>query len=262
MHPFFFGSSDRPLFGMYYAPTGRIQRNHAVLICNPFGHEGIRSHRLMRQLAERLAGDGEHVLRFDYFGTGDSGGNTDAGSFDGWVGDTRAALQELVDMSAVPKATIVGLRLGAVIAVHSARGRSEVDKLLLWDPVVNGEVYLEEMAELHETRTGTSANLTPHSMPTELVGFALGPRIGLPVSKSRLSELGDWPVANVGIIVSEKLTDYDRLKSRLSELGGESPFAHVPSTMHWKDVSFVGELLQAPEALNAVQNMLSQVNGG
>jgi len=239
MHPFFFGSSDRPLFGMYYAPTVSNHRNHAVLVCNPFGHEGIRSHRLMRQLAERLAADGEHVLRFDYYGTGDSGGNTDAGSFDGWIADTRAALQELVDMSVVPRVTIVGLRLGAVIAVHSARGRTEVDRLLLWDPVVNGEVYLEELAVLHEIRTGKRVRATPNSMPDELVGFALGPRIGLPVLKCRLAELGEWPVANVGVIVSEKLSDYDRLKSRLSEVVGESPYAHVPSTMHWNDVSFV-----------------------
>jgi hypothetical protein len=52
----------------------------AVLLCNPFGQEALRSQRGFRVLADRFARTGCATLGFDYFGTGDSDGDDDDAS--------------------------------------------------------------------------------------------------------------------------------------------------------------------------------------
>ena len=46
-----------------------------VVIVPPVGYEYWSSHRTLRTLAERLAGQGCCALRFDFDGTGDSAGD-------------------------------------------------------------------------------------------------------------------------------------------------------------------------------------------
>src|SRR5437773_7734152 len=70
--PFYFGSPDKLLFGCYHEPSLERRRKCAVVVCQPVGHEYINSHRALRQLAARLCDAGFPVLRFDYYGCGDS----------------------------------------------------------------------------------------------------------------------------------------------------------------------------------------------
>lgn len=80
MEPFYFGTPDEPLFGIYHPPVSEPVRDVGVLLCYPIGHEYIVSHRFYRQLSIRLAEAGFHVLRFDYYASGDSGGECELGS--------------------------------------------------------------------------------------------------------------------------------------------------------------------------------------
>jgi hypothetical protein len=149
MIPFHFGPPDRTLLGLFHPAADGVPSERAVLLCNPFGQEAVRGHRLYRVLAERMANSGVPVLRFDYFATGDSLGADDAGDLDGWVNDTRAALQELVRRSGASRVVVVGARLGAVLAARAAVGASSVAKLVLWDPVIDGRVYLDVLRASH-----------------------------------------------------------------------------------------------------------------
>jgi len=78
--PFYFGSPDKLLFGCYHEPTLGRRRKCAVVVCQPVGHEYINSHRALRQLAARLCDAGFPVLRFDYYGCGDSSGSREEGT--------------------------------------------------------------------------------------------------------------------------------------------------------------------------------------
>jgi alpha/beta superfamily hydrolase len=111
-----FGRPSRRLFGIFHPRTTATQSG-AVLVCNPFGQEAIRAHRMFRVLAERLAQAGFDCLRFDYFGTGDSAGADEDGDLNGWVEDVRTAHGELQRRTQSSRLAWVGARLGGSIAV-------------------------------------------------------------------------------------------------------------------------------------------------
>ena len=150
MIPIRFGAADRQLFGLYQVANSDASRGECVLLCNPFGQEAIRSHRLFKVLADRLCRDGFHVLRFDYFGTGDSAGNDDEVSLSGFMNDLLTADSELQQRSGCARRAWVGLRLGATIAaLASAKATVSPQRLVLWEPIINGRNYLAELAHAH-----------------------------------------------------------------------------------------------------------------
>ena len=138
MNPFFFGSSERPLYGSYEPPQGRELRRGAV-ICNAVGLEYFRAHRACRSLARRISSAGAHVLRFDYLGTGDSGGEVDDLKVSDWTDSVEQAVDELRAMTGLAKVSLIGLRLGASLASRATEGRSDIASLVLWDPVADLE---------------------------------------------------------------------------------------------------------------------------
>lgn len=142
---FFFGSAERQLFGAYHAAQASRGERGAALLCPPWGPEYIASHRILRRLAVMLAESGYNVLRFDYFGTGDSSGGREDGDLDTWYEDASLAVDELRDMSGASRVTVFGLRLGAQIAWRLAADRGDVDAVVMWDPVVDGKQYLEAL---------------------------------------------------------------------------------------------------------------------
>jgi uncharacterized protein len=146
MTPFYFGSADRQLFGIYDPASLESDSTRAVILCHPWGSEYLHAHRTMRQLSTRLARAGFHALRFDYFGTGDSAGEITEATLSGWEADIGSAVREMKDMTRATQVALVGLRLGAALVAQVAAKRpDEIDALVLWDPVLSGEEYLSEL---------------------------------------------------------------------------------------------------------------------
>jgi alpha-beta hydrolase superfamily lysophospholipase len=180
MIPMHFGSAPERLFGVYHAPTAGVIRQTGVVVCAPFGHEYIRAHRSLRQLAVRLADSGYHVLRFDYYGCGDSDGNGEDASLERWLRDIDAAATELKDTAQLRRLCLVGLRLGATMAAEVSRRRADVDATILWDPIVDGGAYLRSLQRLQRRwlrgRPGSHLfAFLPHA--SELIGFPLPPAL-------------------------------------------------------------------------------------
>ena len=120
-----------------------------MLLCNPFGEEASRSHRTFRVLATQLERAGFSVLRFDYSGTGDSLGRGADATVDAWIADIEIAAEALLQASGAKKVALVGLRLGATLAMLvSARGLRP-RHLVMWDPIVDGAAYLRELVAQH-----------------------------------------------------------------------------------------------------------------
>jgi len=140
------------LFGAYHPAAARPAKRTGVVLCSPFGVEAIYSHRMYRVLAERLARAGFHTLRFDYYGTGDSAGDSGSGGLARWSEDLLTASDELMETAGLTRVAWVGLRLGgSIAALASTRLRPPAGCLVLWDPVTNGREYLDEMQAEHRS---------------------------------------------------------------------------------------------------------------
>jgi pimeloyl-ACP methyl ester carboxylesterase len=198
MNPFFFGSADRQLFGIYEpAATGTAGKRAAVL-CYPWGPEYINSHRTLRQLALKLSGAGFHTLRFDFYGTGDSGGEPTDTDLLGWEADVETAIEELTEITGLARVTLIGLRLGGAVAAEVAtRLHSMIEDVVLWDPVVSGPEYLKELG------------VPPNAKPLEAQGFPLTERMLRELGALDLSELRYHP--RTLMLVTERLPSHSQL---------------------------------------------------
>jgi len=133
----------------HHTPPGATRA--AVLICAPPGPESDRTHRALRQLAQRLAADGAHVLRFDWTGTGDSAGDFAEVRADDWRTDAVDALAELLARSGQRRATVIGLRLGATLALDALGAHPAVATIIAWEPVLDGAEQLRQWSTAQRT---------------------------------------------------------------------------------------------------------------
>jgi uncharacterized protein len=153
VRPFFFDADAHRLFGVYYEPpAAKRGADSPVLICPPIANEYVRSFNAIRKLCERLAERGFCVLKFDYYGLGDSFGESTEGEAGEWRANIRAAAHELCKRSGQKEITAVGLRLGATLAagIRLDDGMA-LKNLVLWDPVVNGADYLAQLRCMHRS---------------------------------------------------------------------------------------------------------------
>jgi alpha/beta superfamily hydrolase len=155
--PMYFGAPAAPLFGWLHAPPLLGPRPHAAaVICPPLGQEYTNTHRTLRRFADALAAGGFATLRFDYAGTGDSGGEWDTSArVATWVANIHEAIQAVRDESGCDRVGLVGLRLGTLLATLAAR-EVDVDWLVLWAPHARGRVFVRELKALALTGAAPS----------------------------------------------------------------------------------------------------------
>lgn len=260
--PFYFGSAADQLFGCFHAPSHGARRDMGVLLCNPFGHEYLRAHRAFVQLAKGLVGRGLPVLRFDYYGTGDSAGEAHEGSLDRWVENIHVAIDELRDRSGVREVCLVGLRLGASLASMAATDRQEVTSLVLWDPVVQGAAHLDELkrAQMDLVRLGNlnfvrfedvpKRNSIPGSGAAEVLGFSLPTRLYDEIRRLDLRTLHPSLTGRALIIESGKPAGVEELQALLSE-NARTEHRHLPDTMVWQ-VQSIDRAIVPNKMLNSI----------
>lgn len=230
MLPFAFGRHERRLFGIYHRPQATMSRP-AVVLCNPFGQEAIRAYRFQRTLAERLARVGHPVLRFDYFGTGDSMGDDLDCSLDGFCQDLLTAHDELRRRSNANRFVWVGMRLGGTVALHSAHTNPlpELAKLILWDPILDGTRYLAYLRERHVASLISTYDLPQTPSPLDLaqdssqyrdeaIGFALSSEFRRQIETIQ-PDAHQWPANPAEIaVITDPATDegmeFEQIRSR------------------------------------------------
>jgi uncharacterized protein len=141
--PTYFGDPGKELFGIYHEPLANVRGG--VVLCHPGPQDYRLTYWSVRKLALLLAKAGFHVLRFDYFATGDSAGESDEGSLVQWTADVRTAAEELRDRTGLSRVSLVGMRLGAALAARASAGGLRVRDLVLWEPVTSGREYLAQL---------------------------------------------------------------------------------------------------------------------
>lgn len=143
-----------------YHPAHGAPRT-ALLYVAPFGEEMNRTRRASALTARALAAQGCAVLQLDLFGSGDSDGEFGDASWEAWKSDLALGHAWLAARTA-QGVGLWGVRLGALLALDYARAAVlPVTRFLLWQPVLRGAVYLNQLLRLRlasEMLAGGSAD--------------------------------------------------------------------------------------------------------
>ena len=168
---FFLGPSKKQIFASYHPPIGGLGQVLTV-ICPPLFSEYMRTHPALRDLANSLAESGQHVLRFDYRGTGDSFGDVSEVVVSDWLDDIALAVREGCAISGSSLVRVLGVRAGALLASRSMGASDEVQRLVLWDPVPNGSDYIEGLSRMRAAILEGNIYLSHRERSESVNGFA------------------------------------------------------------------------------------------
>lgn len=241
------------LLGLYHPATGDRRAEAAILVCPPIAHEHIRAHRALRHLAVQLAREGFDVLRFDYFGVGDSAGESQEATVARWQSDVVAAGKELLALSGARSLSVLGARFGATLAATAPL--PSLDHLVLWEPVCNGRHYLQQLERVHQAMlVDPRCFRHPRHEPDGhgLLGFPYPPDLRAGIAGCDLLSWERWPSRRVTVVQAGAAPETDILVHRLV---GRAMVAtwHKPTTViDWDDADAVGHSLTAGDAQGAI----------
>ncbi len=268
--PIMFGPASRQLFGLFHPAEDSPDEERAVLVCPPFGQEGLRTHRFFKVLAERFARAGVATLRFDFYGSGDSSGDESQGELDGWRRDLCSAHEELRRRAPDRRIVWIGARLGATLAVLAARnGRCNPVRLVLGEPVIDGRRYARSLREQHVAAIDAmfcipdlswrrSLGRDPAALPDEALGASLSPAL-----RAQLGALTPASLPLTALHDTLVLTPPD--DAHTPQWAAEQQSRHLPvrlayfwHRLDWTSDPYPDSAMVPSDALNRLQGALHE----
>jgi pimeloyl-ACP methyl ester carboxylesterase len=203
---FHIGPAGQRIFCTLDEPASPLVRDAGVVICYPVGHEYFRLHRSLTRMAHHLAENGFNVLRFDYRGTGDSEGRFENMRLQNWLEDIRDASAALVSHAGVSEVVLMGVRLGAALALRAAARFAIAKTLVLWDLVEDGAEYTKLLLAM---QSQVLSDLDRFREPRK--HESMGELIGMPYSTDLLDDISslqpvrvtDAKAGNIVLVVSK-----------------------------------------------------------
>jgi pimeloyl-ACP methyl ester carboxylesterase len=261
IEPFYFGMPGMPLFGCYHTPQTIPTRACGVILCYPMGQEYIQAHRAYRQLAVRLSDIGFPVLRFDFYGCGDSSGDCERGEVRQWLTDVSTAIGEIRLRGSVERVCLVGLRFGGTLAMMAGAARGDVNGMALWDPVVSGKTYIQELTILHREMLpyfhATPKRGITGEKPAEILGFPLTDSMLTEINNIDLLTIQEKPAKNILVLESSEEPGEGRLKEHLKNIGAHVEYKYLPSPPIW--IANTYRALVPQQSLQSVVSWISEV---
>jgi uncharacterized protein len=260
--PFYFGTPGKELFACLHVPESDSCRDCGVVICQPFGHEYVNSHRALRQLAARLVDAGYPVLRFDYYGCGDSSGEVTETSIAEWVINVSQAISELQQRIEVSNVCVVGLRLGASLAVLSSMRGERPASQVLWDPIVSGKSYLKQLIALQNEMLRFRPKPRRVDRPQhelEIFGFPMSSDLREGISAIDLSSGSQRVAEHVLLVQTEPSEGSDELRMRLQDIGTSIRYAQPEAPKIWLPTTD-GSLLVPGRVLQSITSWLIETH--
>jgi len=235
IQPVYFGE-DSELYGCYHFPYDSTD-TPATLICQSTGYEYERCHRAMRQLAVQLSRKGMVALRFDYFGTGNSAGDSEDVSLQRMREDIQQAIISCRKRTGANKLALVGLRLGARMAAQVAGSSTEIDSLVLYAPVFNSKELVNEWRHQQRVFNSKHSHSKVQSSQEEVLGFPVTTTFQQELIEDRTIEANNTSVKRVLILVDESELEAAELMSCVDTFqsnGADVTVESVESIAIWK----------------------------
>jgi dienelactone hydrolase len=133
------------LRGLLHRPAADDHAPAVVLLHGFTGHH-VEDHRLFVQMARRLAEAGFAVLRFDFYGSGDSDGDFEEFTVHTELADAVAALDWLAQQPGTDpdRIAILGLSLGGCVAALLAGKDPRVKAAVFWNAVALPDLHFDD----------------------------------------------------------------------------------------------------------------------
>lgn len=208
--PFFLAGSSGKLFSLYYPPSNASIPQHVVIHVPAFADEMNKSRAMVSRHARRLAERGIGVLVIDLFGTGDSTGDFSQARWETWISDLDFAYQWLMQ-AGITSISLWGHRLGALLALDFANKNAyDFEHLLLWQPVLDGNVFLMQFLRLRvaatlfrddksKETTNDLRNRFKNNQSVEIAGYELHPDLAIAFAALKANEFVRMPFDRVSI---------------------------------------------------------------
>ncbi len=148
--PFFFGDPGKQKFGFMH--EGHRSANFAVLICPPLGQEYMRTHWMTRNICAALNRKGLPVMRFDFYGQGDSAGTPEVARLGDLCDSIVEAAEELRARTGVREIKIVAFRAAGLIVDQVRERLGLCTKVIVVDPILSGREYLDGLRTTQNRR--------------------------------------------------------------------------------------------------------------
>lgn len=267
MHPFHLQGARGALAAVYYAPQGETHAGGDVLVVPAFAEEMNRCRAMVSIQARALARAGIGTLVLDPYGTGDSAGEFSEGTWESWRDDLRRGI-EWLRRDGCGCRTLWGVRLGAVMAAQLAVADQGIDRLLLWQPVVDAKAFHTQFLRIRvaaEMERGgairTTEELRRMSSDGEVIevsGYRIGPQLARDLDLARLPQPAE--LAAVRALWCEVLPAADSGVARNSvkcleswrEAGVHVELERVIGPSFWQ----LHERVVAPELVSATTRMM------
>lgn len=223
---FFLNEKGKKLYCVEYFSGDRKEKNHSVILCKPIWGERIRTHIIFSNLARLLSGRSFIVITCDYFGDGNSGGETLDLNYFSMVEDIGILYEYLKQNYNLKSCSLVGLRLGANVAMGAEGKIDELRKLVLFEPVLNPiELFnkalranLATQMAIHKKILKTREQLIKdleNGIPVNIDGFVIGKKFWesfAQVSPLKVESGFDKPVSLYSLVLpGKKGSDYSIL---------------------------------------------------
>jgi exosortase A-associated hydrolase 2 len=209
MKPLFIPSVPGSLFCIYFAAAGTTT-NRAIIHIPAFAEEMNKSRRMVNLQARSLAELGCSVLLVDLYGTGDSAGDFSEANWEIWLQNIADAISWLKQQG-VTRIDLWGLRTGNLLAMDfAARHPQEIEHLLCWHPVLNGETFMNQFLRLRivaavmdnnasREKTSELKQRLLNGESIEVAGYVLHPELAKPIMALHAEQLDLKQLAEIAI---------------------------------------------------------------
>ncbi|MDZ7722680.1 MAG: alpha/beta fold hydrolase [candidate division KSB1 bacterium] len=136
--PVIFKSQGHQIMGVHH--TSGQQRS--LLLCHGLTGDKVEDHRLFVHTARAFSEENYDVLRYDFYGSGDSEGDFRQTRLSHNIDNIRDAVSFLRNIK-YKQIAVLGMSLGAAAAILCAN-ELPIDALILWSPVTDTRKLLTE----------------------------------------------------------------------------------------------------------------------
>ena len=224
--PLYLDVAPDPVFAMFHPSSGGSSPGTAVLLCPPWGWDEVTSYRSRRAWAEHLAAAGHPTVRFDFPGSGDSGGSfEDPQRLEAWIESIREAVTWLRASTGCRRIAVVGVGLGGLIAGKAIADGAQVDDLVLWGAPATGRSFIRgerAFSRFQDTRFSMTGEPEPILLPAgwmEAGGFVLSAETMAGIESLSLRTMATGKLRRALLLERDGIGVDEPLRQHLAEAG-------------------------------------------